>query len=116
MDNKIQMGEGRNRMDRKNQSEARFDAVTIGSVIGGVVSAATSIGSSVDRNQRANAEARKRKQMETAMQAAKNKKDQEDAAALDEEKKRKARYGSNVPMTEYLGANQSGVRKTLLGG
>jgi hypothetical protein len=54
---------------------------------------------------------------EAAADEAKKKRDAELAAAEDEAKRKRTRYGSGaVPMTEYLGTAQSGVRKTLLGG
>lgn len=54
---------------------------------------------------------------EAAAAEAKKQRDAELVAAEDEAKRKRTRYGSGaVPMTEYLGSSQSGVRKTLLGG
>jgi predicted Zn-dependent peptidase len=73
--------------------------------------------SNIFQGQKQKEDEKKKQRIAQALEAAKKRKDEEDQAALEEEKKKKLRYGSsNVPMTEYLGANQAGVRKTLLGG
>jgi hypothetical protein len=73
--------------------------------------------SNIFQQDKQNSEEKKKQQIAQTLAAAKKKQEDEAAQAIMDEQKKKARYGSGaVPMTEYLGTSQSGVRKTLLGG
>jgi len=89
-------------------------------LIGTLASAAVSLvgtTTSVAQGKKAGNEEAKRQRTAQALEAAKKRQQLDEEAKLEEDRKKKARYGAGAaPMTEYLGANQSGVKKTLLGG